>query len=91
MVGITKPKNSKIQKVIIQFDQEFSPYIKTKPIHPSQINKPTENGLLIAIQVHLNYELENLILSFGEHAKVLEPEILKDRIKKRLTNALNNY
>jgi len=50
-----------------------------------------EKGAVITIEVYLNYELEQLLLSFGEKVKVLEPVELKERIKERLAGAITNY
>ena len=50
-----------------------------------------ETGAYITIEVYLNYELEQQILSFGENMKVLEPVELKERSKKRLGGAILNY
>ncbi|MBA4155693.1 WYL domain-containing protein, partial [Flavobacterium sp.] len=58
-----------------------------KPIHGSQ--KIKDN--ILTIQVKLNYELESLILSFGENMKILEPIDLKHNIIKRLKNTINEY
>ncbi len=39
----------------------------------------------------VNYELERLILSYGESVKVVPPEHLKNKILTQLTNAIDNY
>ena len=44
-----------------------------------------------SIEVYLNYELEQLILSYGENVKVLKPAELKTKLQKRLTDACQNY
>jgi predicted DNA-binding transcriptional regulator YafY len=69
------------------------PYIKTKPLHGAtqHLVSQDEHGAVITIEVYLNYELEQLLLSFGEKVKVLEPVELRDRIKQRLTEAAKNY
>lgn len=84
MIGVSKPIDGKLEKVILRFSPEQASYIKTKPIHGSQ-KTVTENetGLTISIEVIANYELESLILSFGERCEVLGPEEFKDKINKR--------
>lgn len=67
------------------------PYIMTKPLHPSQKTKEMESNLEVRINVIPNFELEKLILSFGEQVKVIYPETLKTKIKQRLTTAKENY
>ena len=64
----------------------------TKPIHGSQKKvRQDEKGLVIEIEVIPNYELEQLILSYGEAIQVLYPFTLKDKIKVRIASALSNY
>jgi predicted DNA-binding transcriptional regulator YafY len=41
--------------------------------------------------VVLNYELERLILSYGESVIVVKPNHLRDKIKNRIQNGVNNY
>ena len=84
MIGVSKPIDGKLEKVILRFSPEQAPYIKTQPVHGSQ-KTVTENetGLTISIEVIPNYELESLILSFGERCEVLGPEEFKDKINKR--------
>jgi len=68
-------------------------YIKALPLHHSQrIISETKDETIISIFVYPDtYELEQKILSFGESAKVIQPQILADRIKERLKNAVNRY
>ncbi len=92
LLGVTKSERDRGQKVILQFDKKNAPYVLTKPIHHSQtILKEDENGIIIRIDVVLNFELEKEILGFGECVKVLGPRQLVSRIKKRTTNAAKQY
>jgi len=78
--------------VILQIEKRHAPYVLTKPIHPSQQEmKEDESGLLIRLDVLLNFELEREILGFGECLKVLAPRDLQMRIKKRLRVAAARY
>ena len=43
------------------------------------------------IKVIPNYELESLILSFGEKIKILSPDSLQKRVKNRLLDKVKNY
>ena len=36
-------------------------------------------------------ELENWIIGFGEKVEVLEPKMLRDKIQKRLKDAVKKY
>jgi len=92
MIGVSKDKRTELQKVKLWVSAAQWPYTKTKPLHGTQHTvKVGEDGTIITIEVYLNYELEQLLLSFGEKVKVLEPLELKERIKHRLSEAANNY
>ncbi len=91
-IGVSKTENVELTKIILLAKPGLAPYIKTKPIHGSQ-RKITddEKGYIFSIEVITNYELEKLILSFGEDLRIVEPEGFKQQIKNRITNNLNNY
>lgn len=91
IIGVTKPVGKQAEKVILWFSPAQAPYIHTKPLHGTQRGKWDESGLTITIEVIPNVELEQLILRYGENCKVLEPEELKDKVLKRLKDALTNY
>ena len=92
IIGVTKHLKSEPQKVRLWVANSLYPYIQTKPLHGSQKVKYTgSDGYELEIEVRPNYELEQLILSYGEGLKVLYPEGLRDKIKERLTDSLNNY
>lgn len=90
-IGVTKSEEGTFEKIELLFSKSISPYIKTKPIHPSQVAIELDNGLNVKIDVIPNFELEQLILSYGEGVKVISPEYLKLKISSRLRLALNSY
>lgn len=86
IIGVTRIQDNEIQEVVLQFSPELAPYIQTKPIHPTQ-SKPKflESGeMVITIKVIPNYELERLILSYGERVKVIAPSSIKNSIQSRV-------
>ena len=93
MIGVSKDTRTEPQKVLLWVSNASWPYVKTKPLHGAtqRLVNMDETGAYITIEVYLNYELEQQILSFGENMKVLEPVELKERIKKRLGDAILNY
>ena len=93
MIGVSKDTRTEPQTVKLWVSAAQWPYIKTKPLHGAtqRLVSLDEKGAVITIEVYLNYELEQLLLSFGEKVKVLEPAELKDKIKQRLTEAAKNY
>lgn len=87
IIGITNFENRYIQTIKIKLSDRIIPYIESKPIHSTQ--RISEN--ILSIDVKINYELESLILSFGENMQVLEPLELKNKIKERLETTVNQY
>lgn len=65
----------------------------TKPFHQSQvIEQENEDGsIIISITVKVNFELERLLLGFGDSLEVLKPERLRQRISKRIHAANELY
>ena len=92
MIGVTKPDGASLELVKIWVSVQRWPYVETKPLHGSQrIISKDNNGVIIQIEVYINRELEQLILSFGEDFKVLEPISLQDAISIHLAKGLKNY
>ena len=81
IVGVTIPSDpeSKSENVILRFSRKRFPYVKSKPIHRSQV-VVNENEQLISINVRPNRELESIILSYGPDVEVVSPATLRDKI-----------
>tara|TARA_B100001287_G_scaffold224862_1_gene194271 strand:- start:3051 stop:4199 length:1149 start_codon:yes stop_codon:yes gene_type:complete len=77
------------KKIILKFSDRLYPYFTTKPLHEKQ-NEDDEKKI-ITYNIIPTIELENVILSYGEGIKVLQPETLKNRIKERLEETLKHY
>ena len=92
VIGVTVDKEANLQKIQLKVSSNLYPYIQTKPLHGSQKTKE-KNDAFVVIELDLipNYELESLILSFGEGIKVLSPGTLREKIKNRVQMTLNNY
>jgi predicted DNA-binding transcriptional regulator YafY len=86
IIGVTRIQDVEVQEVVLQFAPELAPYIQTKPIHPTQSKlKFLESGeMVITIKVIPNYELERLILSYGERVKVISPTSVQESIHSRI-------
>lgn len=92
MIGVSKSEGAVLENVVLHFNQLTGKYMENKSLHETQKHKwIEENTLEVKIVVMVNYELERLILSYGESVIVLEPQHLKERIKSRLLNGLANY
>jgi predicted DNA-binding transcriptional regulator YafY len=89
IIGVTRYQDKEPEQVILEYSEDVAPYIETKPLHPSQKSEWLEGKLQVTIEVIPNYELESLILSFGEKVRVLEPEKLKDKINYRYSEMVS--
>ena len=81
IIGVSNDLAKDPVTVLIALSENIIPYIKSKPIHGSQ--KINEN--ILSLEVKLNYELEALILSYGENMQVIEPEELVNSLKNRIS------
>jgi len=89
---VSKPIDSELEEVVLHFNQLTGRYMENKSIHETQKHKWLDaNTFEVKIKVILNYELERLILSYGESVRVVEPQILKEKIRERLFKGLGNY
>jgi predicted DNA-binding transcriptional regulator YafY len=91
IIGVARTA-AELQEIVLEFASTQVPYIQTKPLHPSQRTKMLESGnMVVTLKLIPNYELEKEILSFGQFVKVLEPLELKQKMKQRIADQLNNY
>lgn len=93
MVGVTIPSNKEVEEVLLLIDVEQLPYVLSKPIHKSQrLVKTNEDGsAIIVIHVIPNFELIQLLLSFGERVTILSPASLRQEIIGRIEKNMKNY
>lgn len=92
IVGVTRRLDTNPQKIRLWVSPSQFPYIRTKPLHETQkLKQSSPNGYEIEIEVRPNYELEQLILSFGDAVSVLSPPDFRNKIKSRLQSALTHY
>lgn len=87
IIGVSNDEELEPVLVLIEMSDNIIPYIKSKPVHGSQSIK----GNTLKLQLKLNYELESVILSYGENMTVLEPTELQEKLKLRLQAANKNY
>jgi predicted DNA-binding transcriptional regulator YafY len=83
--GVTVNNNTKPHRVELLFDKMLEGYFRTKPLHHSQVIEKSEQGIVVKMECYLTPELEMTILSYGEQVKVLSPDKLVQKIKKRIT------
>ena len=91
VIGVTV-SNSRPQRIQFWIDKKNAPYVITKPFHKSQrLIKHTDDGVIFNIFVQINYELERMILGFGDSIEVIKPDKLRNRILGKLQMAVKNY
>ena len=86
IIGITNYPDQAVEEVVIDLSPAVVPYVQSKPLHGSQKLK----GNRLTLQVKQNFELEGLILSYGENMKVIAPKSLKEKIHYRISKMQNN-
>lgn len=92
IIGVSFQTNSKPIKINLQLDNEIAPYIMTKPLHGSQKKVESNNkGLVIQIEVIPNYELKQLLLSYGDGLEVISPKLYRIELKNTIDRMKKKY
>lgn len=105
IVGVTFPKEGKIETIVFWSSENSYNYIQTKPIHGSQkiINNKEEEinyrkkytlpeeGHLIKLKCIINYELKRELMSYFDEVIVLEPEILRNELSATIKRMNEKY
>ncbi|MEO0732351.1 MAG: WYL domain-containing protein [Bacteroidota bacterium] len=70
-----------------------APYVLTKPFHHSQEleERKEDRSIVVRLRVQHNYELERLLLGFGDGVEVLSPARLRRRMREILRRAARFY
>ncbi len=80
------------QMVRIQFTPNVAYLVKERRWHPSQKNEVQKDGSIIATFTAGGMdELASWVLSWGQEARVLEPQVLVDAVTLHLARALDRY
>lgn len=92
-IGATVMSEDSIKTVVFKVDRKNAPYVLTKPFHKSQktVEKHKDGSITFEIRVHLNYELERMILGFGDALEVLAPNRLRRTIRKKFKSGMKMY
>ncbi|WP_299105215.1 WYL domain-containing protein [uncultured Tenacibaculum sp.] len=91
VVGATVP-NSRPQRIQFWVEKQMAPYVFTKPFHKSQrLIEEKDDGTIFNIFVKINFELERLLLGYGDSIEILKPQRLRERIQKKLHRAHHKY
>ncbi|GGH36776.1 WYL domain-containing protein [Dyadobacter endophyticus] len=92
IIGVTLYQDAEPVLITLTFNKDAAPYVLSKPLHGSQKKiSENESEVVVSIDVIPNYELESLILSYGDRVKVSGPESFQKVIKERLVRASGMY
>ena len=91
--GIIAPNTEEPFDVILEVTKKQAAYLETLPLHSSQfiIKETAQKTVLIGLKVYITTDFITEILSMGRNVKVIQPEILKDRIKDELNEMIKHY
>lgn len=79
-------------QVRIRFDAFAAQLVSERQWHGSQRIKPLADGQVeVSMQLGSLEEVERWVLSWGAHAEVLQPKILRERLRKISTDLLERY
>lgn len=90
--GVINPEDGQPEEIILSFEPEQGKYIKSYPIHESQVIL-VDNALEIRIKLTLfaTHDLVMEILSYGIAVKVISPDRLIGEVKAIHTGAAAQY
>lgn len=93
IIGVSISPNEEVQEIKLWIDKEQLPYTLSKPLHKSQsvIENLDDGSTIIMIKVIPNFELMQLLLSFGERIKIISPDHLREEILARIEKNIENY
>ena len=91
VIGVTV-SNTRAERIQFWVDKKNAPYVITKPFHKSQrLIEHTEDGIIFNVFVQINFELERLLLGFGDSLVVMKPRRLRQRMLRKLNTSIQLY
>jgi predicted DNA-binding transcriptional regulator YafY len=91
-VGISANNKAEPQRVIFKADNVAAKYIESQPFHASQvISKEGKNRTTFEMTVLVSEELIRSILSYAGELEVVQPEILREELVRRLKKMNDLY
>ncbi|TYA55697.1 helix-turn-helix transcriptional regulator [Formosa maritima] len=92
MVGVVRPIDAKIERVVIQFYNGRKKFFTTKPFNPDYEEFfEEEKQDQVWFNTIINKELVQQLLSYGKDVQVLEPEVLKVHLREHSLVMYQNY
>lgn len=89
VIGVTV-FDAEVETIKLRVDNKTLPYILSRPLHGSQY-QDKNNPNIIVLNLIVNYELKSKLRSYGAAIEVIEPQSLRDEMKKEYLQALVVY
>lgn len=92
-IGVTVLAERHLQTIVLKVDKRNAPYVLTKPFHASQqvLEQLEDGSVFIQLRLHLNLELERVLLGFGSSIEVIKPRVLRRRMHQHFQWAVALY
>ncbi|WP_452222110.1 helix-turn-helix transcriptional regulator [Lacinutrix salivirga] len=93
VVGLNFNETKRVEKIILHVDDKQLKYLKSLPLHKSQVCIVGQNNAPSKAIYRLkpNYEFETQILKMGTAVEVIEPLWLREKIKETLSKTIERY
>ena len=93
VVGVFVNEDLPVTKVKIRAYGVQADYLRSTPLHKSQSESHSKHGEFAEFTYRLciTPELVSQLLAMGDRIEILEPEELREEIKKRISNMFNYY
>lgn len=90
--GVSSTLDEIPQEIILSFTPHQGQYIKSLPLHHSQvIVTDNEKELRIKVTLYPTFDFTQKILSHGHNVTVISPESFQNELKLEIQKMLNNY
>ena len=92
VVGVTIPEGEEAQIITLRVRKKEYPYVETKPLHITQEKVcEDEESVTITIEVMVNFELKQRLLSHADYMTVVAPQRLREEMKLLIEKMWKNY
>ena len=93
IVGLNYNESDKVEKVVLQADNKQLKYLRSLPLHKSQLCVDGEDGQWGEAIFHIkpNYEFETQVLKMAGMVAIKEPKWLREKMKGHIKEMMNKY
>lgn len=92
IIGVTRNAADAPTLIVFFANRIQAPYIKTKPIHPSQqVVAELSNGTQFSIEVIPNFEMERELIGYGDGVQVIAPSNIVRLMKRKAKQLYELY